>query len=165
MSKAEQLVQDIAKLFVKYSLDDWQLVLDMLRRGGPEHVEIAAAIEQLAKQRPSKGNSVKQSDDRLVRLLADVNGARATVLRELFSNLKSRKLAPKLADLRDAYIRTGGKNKLPPRRDDAIYILLEHMARMKDDVLVSSVQDLSERNMDLKNDYSRWFNIIYSKSE
>ncbi|WP_343864230.1 hypothetical protein [Caenispirillum bisanense] len=152
-------------MFVKYSLDDWRFVLDMLRQGGPEHAEFAVAIEQLAKQRPSKVRSERRPDDRAATFLSEVEGSRGTVLRELYSNLKSKKLAPKLADLRDIYLRTGGKDKLPQRRDDAIYEVLLHMARLPEDVLASSVQELCERDRDLKNEYSRWFDIIYSKSE
>jgi hypothetical protein len=48
MAKGEALIRDIAKLFAKYGLSDWAVVIRLLQKGGPEYVQIAQAIEEIS---------------------------------------------------------------------------------------------------------------------
>jgi len=47
MRRGDALIRDIARLFVKYGTNDWAVVVQLLRTGGPEYTQIAQAIESI----------------------------------------------------------------------------------------------------------------------
>src|SRR5947208_15155708 len=118
MDKGESLIRDIGRLFVKYSIDDWAMVIELLRTGGPEHVRIAQAIAEISAKRPTSHKQAKQPrPERAPTFEPDVDPDRVELLGKVYGDL-SRTTGPKLAELRDIYIRSGGKQKLPQKRDE-----------------------------------------------
>src|SRR5690349_7613808 len=61
MAKGEALIRDIAKLFAKYGLSDWAVVIRLLQKGGPEYVQIAQAIEEISTKRARGVTQPKRS--------------------------------------------------------------------------------------------------------
>lgn len=166
MTKGDALIRDIAKLFTKYSLADWQFVLELLRRGGPEHIEISRAIEEItAKRGKSTPGGGKRHLKRLTSLLDGIDPSRAEFLRKVQQELRTKKTEWKLADIRDIYVKSGGKDQLPKKRDDAVRALVSHLARLPDEIFTSTVKTIPERSSDLQSDYARWFEMIYSPTK
>jgi len=178
MSKYQALVQDIARLFVKYNLSDWRVVLDQLRSGGDDHIALAQAIENIYLQE-KKGGGIKKpasrkspgkttsSYDQISNVnfnIDDIEPARVDVLRKLYAHFVERKSAHKVAELRGIYIASGGKGRFPIKRQDAIDVILRHVALLPEDEFRKYVSVLFEKGSGTGGEYAEWFSMIYKPS-
>lgn len=161
MDKQHELVRDLAKLFVKYDMNDWRVVIDILRKGGPEYETLIRAIEELSTKRGAARKAAQRPrTDRLLEELAESNPRRAELLKGLMEKLESKALAPRLADLRELCLGLGIKETLPKRREDAIAFVLKQFAEMPDDALYRALEQIPARDRDLQDEYNRWFRMI-----
>lgn len=157
MSK-QGLVRDIAKLFLKYQLEDWEFLADLLRRGGPDYADIASALVEIKQRtpgaRPKRGTATLRFD-------ADVDSNRAELLRKIYKDLSPASAGPKQSDIHDLYIRAGGKKKQIHGREAALQMFLMQISKLPDDMFKSALQSLSEKRRNLRDEYNKWFSIIY----
>lgn len=162
MDKQRELVRDLAKLFVKYDVADWGIVIGALRKGGPEYDAIRRAIEDLASKPRASGRPRKQPGaERLLAELEERDPRRAEVLRELHASLTAKTLAPRLADLRELCLRLSEKDALPNRREDAVLFILRHLSTINERDLMSTLEQVPAKDRNLQDEYNKWFNMIY----
>jgi hypothetical protein len=163
MDKQRELVRDLAKLFVKYDVADWRIVIGALRKGGPEYDAIRRAIEDLASKPRAGGRLRKQPGaERLLAELQERDPRRAEVLRGLHARLTAKTLAPRLADLRELCLRLSEKDVLPNRREDAVLFILRHLSNMNEEDLVFALEQVPAKDRNLQDEYNRWFHMIYT---
>lgn len=165
MDRNQALIRDIARLFVKYDLKDWRVVIDALRKGGPEYNAIGEAIGALATKPRASGKPKKQPGaERFLTELRETDPRKAEVLKGLYDRLTNKDVAPKLADLRELCLHLGVKDSLPKRREDAVLFVLRHFATLNDDALVSALEQIPPKDRNLQDEYNKWFKIIYTDS-
>ena len=164
----EALIRDIARLFLKYGLEEWKAVILLLQRGGPDHALIAKAIVDLqakVTQRPTRAKPTRSDKRAAFELPPD----RAEVLGELAQAMEKRELLPSAASFREIFVRAGGKGILPKKRDAAIRMLVEHLAALPNDAYSLAMREIAVSKGvsggDMRREYSRWFSLIYDKNE
>jgi hypothetical protein len=170
--KTDALVKDLAALFIKYRLSDWQPIVDMLRSGSAQSHELANEVRRLCetaarshapKSARRKGASAREAD-----FLSHVAPERRLILGELKGALTTKQLLPRAGDLRAIYLGAGGKMVLPPRREAAIRVFVAHISQLPDGKFTSVLNEIagvrppSASHLD---DYSRWFDMIYSSKK
>ena len=163
MDRRQALVRDIARLFVKYDLADWRVIIDSLRNRGADYNAIAQAVEDLASK--SENSRRLKSQPSAERFLADLSTAdpkKAKLLKGLYERLMNKELAPRLADLRELCLRLGIKDKLPAKRDGAVMYVLRHLATLSEEALVSALKEMPVDDRDLQDEYNKWFKMIYT---
>lgn len=175
MAKEDALLRDIARLFVKYGTDEWKPVIALLRTGGPAHTEIAIAIEELlpralrppprsTEKRPSRAKpEARGRRSSEPPIPPDIDPLRAEALELLYGALRARNALSSAAALRDAYVRSGGKEALPAKRDEAVRALVRHMAGLSQPAFETALQQIGEQRSDLRGEYTRWFDLIYKR--
>ena len=117
--KQQRLVRDLATLFVKYDLKDWDIVLRELRDSkSMERVGLANLIEELV-------NVPVSAAARRKPVKVSVRGKRKVVplpqqLAAFKTAIGNRELLASQAELRDFAVSLGYKENLPTNRQDAI---------------------------------------------
>jgi len=160
--KNEALVRDVARLFLKYDLEDWRSFLGMLRESGPDYDLICGAIEEIASKRGKQSREVKtKTSSAANRLPKDIDDTRALLLSKVQNEISSKSDQWSLGELRNVYLRSGGKDPLPAKKRDAIRAFILRLARLPNDVFSKSVQGILDRNTNLQEEYSKWFQMIY----
>jgi hypothetical protein len=164
-TKSDALIRDIAHLFVKYKLRDWEPILCLLRDGGAAQTQIASTIDTLLKSaRPSRSRQSSKTPGAGLRF----SDARASILETLLRALRDRALLVQARDLREAYLQSGGKSALPKDRMAAVKVLLRHLDRLPNDAFADALEKIQARgsvsDANLADEYARWFNLIHSKS-
>lgn len=169
MEKTAALVRDLARLFVKYDLNDWRPIIDALRGATAEYQPLATAITEFCAQpRParrtqSKANAKKRSDaDDLLAELKQSDPRRAEVLKSLYNRLALKQIAPTVAELEELCTQIGIPDRLPRRREDVVVAVLRYLASLSDDVFLSTLAQIPEKYRNLQDEYRRWFHIMYS---
>jgi hypothetical protein len=163
MDKQRELVRDLAKLFVKYDLADWRVVIDALRRGGAEYDALRQAIEHLVSKPKAGGRPRRQPGaERLLAELEERDPRRAEVMKGLHAHLKAKKLAPRLSDLRELCLRLSVKDALPNRREDAVLFILEHLVSLDEKDLMLALEQIPASDRNLQDEYNKWFQMIYT---
>jgi hypothetical protein len=163
MNKQRELIRDLAKLFVKYDLTDWRIIIDALRKGGSEYDALRQAIEHLAsKPEPGSRPRKQAGAERLFAELEERDPRKAEVLTELHARLTAKKLAPRLADLREVCLRLSLKDNLPNRREDAVLFILRHLVSLNEEELVFALKQIPAKDRNLQDEYNKWFQMIYT---
>lgn len=168
--KTDALVRDLAVLFVRYDLTAWQPIIDELHSGSSIQKRIAEAIEALAGAGHIK--APRQARKRITNFepafWQQIPTNRQGALEDLGVALLAKRVLSKAADLRAAYLLAGGKGILPKDREQAVKVLIAMLAELSDtrfsDTLQNIWRDSQVTEADLKQEYSRWFNIIYKSS-
>jgi hypothetical protein len=182
-SRTDALIRDIAQLFVKYPSAVWQSVVDQLARGGDTQNQITDAIRTLiAEAERVKNSAIKQPIRQKNRIKSRTGGKKANTLAVsaksepalIFSQQRSetlnalheaimeRRLLPIPADLREVFLKSGGKGDLPKTRKAASLTLLSHLDTVSEDIfnlILIFLRD-SGNNPDDTETYSRWFKLI-----
>ena len=116
MARHQEIVRDLAKLLVKYDLEDWQFVIGLLRTGATELAPLTSAIDEIVRNRPSPRRATASKIKVLVP--ANIEPHRAELLQTLAAQFIAKGASWKLHDIRDLYVMTGGKEPLPKKRDE-----------------------------------------------
>ncbi len=177
------LIRDIAQLFVSYPSETWEPVLEQLMLGGASQTEIADAIRALidhaaaakrgankAHTRP-KAKAKKRSKGKIKASATTVAEAapvsafsaeRHEVLNAIGQAIAQRQLLPTPADMREMFLKSGGKGELPKVRKSAILVLLRHLDGVSKAVLDSTLASLKENAAPAGTEeaYARWFKLI-----
>lgn len=170
VKKTDALVRDLAKLFTRYSLADWQPIIEGLRSSAATQEQIAAAIETLASSAKSSVStkSLRQAPRKLAldpHFLDHLPLQRRGALEDLGAALLTKRVLPRAPDLRATYVMVGGKGSLPKERERAIATLITLLAEVTEPRFSDALQLIWRESQlpetGLKHDYARWFNIIY----
>ena len=168
MDSRQALIRDLARLFVKYDLEDWQFILNTLREGGPELALLQDAVEDLV-ARGSRPRPFKDSHESVRAVFSDLekkDAEKADILKQLYDLMKKKDTAPRLADIRNFCVAAGIKASPPKRRDDAIVFLIKELARVEDKAFLAHLlRQLPVRDRDLHDEYRGWFRMIYPDSD
>jgi hypothetical protein len=167
-AKTDRLVKDLAALFVKYSLSDWQPLLSEMRLTGEPNSQLVAAIEahlargmkakkpmrRVRRKTPaSKGRSTKPVGKELDRSLEPLRTA-----------LLNREILATSQELKSAAASIGIKDPIPSERRDAVKAILEHLRALPEDAMRSSLSKLKSTAYSSKPDHSsefeRWVTLI-----
>ena len=179
-SKTDALLQDIARLFVVYPASVWKPVLQELQAGGPKQTEllrlVVVLIDQAESSRASKAvrsskRNVKPASRRQPSKPArEAPGSsttlfpeqRSEVLNEIGIALAERRVLKTPAEMREVYLKIGGKGDLPKSRKVASLMFLQQLSEASDTVFASTLRSLNEGTADDtdKDVYARWFRLI-----
>lgn len=168
--KTSLLVRDIARLFVKYRIEEWSPILEQLRVGSVIQKEISEAVELLVletkkakvvrKPRPKRKAVPKKA-------LSEpyvFSPKRKHALEPLRSALLQKTLLPTVENMREAYRRLGLKARTPSDRAAAVEGLLQFLDSLPESRWRESVALMNEPGLSLqadpKEDYRRWFDVI-----
>lgn len=163
MDKSQALIRDIARLFIKYKLSDWRIVIDALRDGGSEYDAIADAIANLTvKPRAYSKRKNRPGAAQFFNELKKTDAQKAEMLIGLYERFNNKTLAPQLADLREFCIDLGVKESTPKRREDLVLFVLRHLETLSDDALRSSLEMIPVRDRNYQDEYNKWFQMIYT---
>jgi hypothetical protein len=91
-----------------------------------------------------------------------VDPDRIELLGKIYNDV-SRTTGPKLAELRDIYVRSGGKENLPQKREEIARALVLHLAHLSSESFVSTVQTIFADRRDFQGEYAKWFEMIYGQ--
>lgn len=179
-SKTDALLQDIARLFVVYPASVWKPIMEELQAGGPNQIEISRLITVLINQaeanraskakRSSKRNgkpASRRSSSKPAREAPSSSMTlfpehRSEVLNEIGIALAERRVLKTPAEMREVYLKIGGKGDLPKSRKVASLVLLQQLSEAPDTVFASTLKSLNESTADDtdKDVYARWFRLI-----
>jgi hypothetical protein len=167
-NRSETLVKELASLFVKYNLRDWQPVIDELLEGGPRNSKIAHAIEELGSVRPkAKRGAGKRA--KAVSPALKLRPTHKAILKPLWQALLDRKVLGTARDLRSFHLAAGVKAAFPASRQRAIELLIHHLNQLSEPDFQATMTLLSRhRSSDesgFSEDYRRWFEIIFKGEE
>jgi len=164
MDSRQALVRDLARLFVKYDLEDWQFVLNALRQGGPDLEMMQKAVDDLT-TRGKRPKAAGARQDGVKEVLAEVekqDAEKAAILKELHELVRKKEVAPRLADIRDFCVTAGIKANPPKRRDEAVVFLIRELALVEDKpTLKELLRKLPVKDRNLNDEYRGWFRMIY----
>ena len=165
MARGQDLLRDIAKLILKYDLEDWRFVIGLLRDRGPEYAAVEKAITEATAKKPIPSKRATESNPRSVHVptFEGVAPERAEALSHLYQRIRSQELLPTASALRVAYLSAGGKEKLPTKRDSAIRLLVQHLSTVSDSTMATAIKQIGESRPDLGDEYTRWFSMILDK--
>jgi len=168
--RTEALLKDIARLFVTYDKADWTPFLDELRQGSDLQRRVAAAIEELGRDRLGARSKTSQKRKAVATQPAARKWAhpeRAPVLEKLEAGLRSRILLRDPKALREVLARTGAKDAPSSARAAAITALVALLDEMPVDrftELVEAIEQSSKLDQrDFDGDYARWFTLILDR--
>jgi hypothetical protein len=164
--KTERLVKDVAALFAKYSVPDWQPILEELQRTGSyapladairDHAELAA---RAPKPRRARVKSAKSRST--ARRPAKVGVAPEL---EVFRDaMIARRILSGSAELRAAADAIGIKDDLPANRRQSVDLIVRHLASLPNDAQLSALRCLAASAGRVKTDqgaeYERWAALI-----
>jgi len=179
-SKTDALLQDIARLFVVYPASVWKPVMEELQAGGPKQIEVSQLIEvliaQAASHRPVKAKKpVKRNTkptprkpisesarETLATSMTLFPEHRSEVLNEISIALAQRRVLKTPAEMRELYLKIGGKGELPKSRKVAGLVFLQQLSEAPDSVFESTLRSLNDSSADDtdKDVYARWFRLI-----
>ena len=179
--RSDLLVRDIAQLFVKYPAAEWRLLVEQLNRGGEAQARIAAAIQTLVVEagqakanrprRSAKRSIVKRSASRAatgklargsVESMSTYSAERSEMLTALEHLLIERGALRTASDLREIFLKTGGKGDLPKSRTRAILALMRHLDSVTPAAFNQAIDAIREEGSGESSGdaYARWFNLI-----
>lgn len=167
-NRSESLVKELAALFVKYSLRDWQPVIDELLESGSRNSKIARAIEELGSVRPKVKRDVVKRAKKISPALK-LRPTHKAILKPLWQALLDRKVLGTARDLRSFHLAAGVKAAFPASRQKAIELLIHHLNQLSEPdfqatmALLGRHRSLDERGFN--EDYRRWFEIIFKGEE
>lgn len=165
-----RLIKDLASLFVKYKLSDWEPLLRELRGGSAVHDELARAIEKTlatASSSPKPRAKAKESLKRSSRY--QVSSTRSRILGPLQEGLQSRRVLPSINALREAARQVGAKPSDTTKRNELISELIMHLDQVPNERLWSLMQVITKfkpsSRENLEEDYFRWCSVILGRGK
>lgn len=169
--KTDRLVKELALLFVKYPLSEWQPIMEELR-GTSRHSDIADGIERhllsvAQKKRKQKGTG-RMSKNRAAPKVTEGVGRGPRELIAFQEALNSRRALPTPSDLRLAGELIGIKDDLPPDRRQSINRLMAHLSSLREEALMFALTRVAEAKGRTKQDqgaeYERWAALIMNRN-
>ncbi|QZA80467.1 hypothetical protein [Deefgea piscis] len=157
MSKAEQLIKELADLLIKYDANDWQLAVAALKNGAT----YLSSIENMQKQPARKQNQTKRKVGlSKFTLPVETEPETAEVLMKIYrlASIKNSKIP--LGRLRELYIDLGGKEETPKERTPLARMLTLQISKLSVEKIENIKKLIQENGSDIEGDYERWFNII-----
>ena len=164
MNRRHDLVRDLAKLFVKYNLQDWRVILDALSHGGPELGLLRENIEALAKS--GKVRARRRASPRTNAALKALEGEdpqRHKILTAIYEKLKSKEILSTMPEIREYCSKVGIKDKISGGREAAIKLIIIHLSLAELDKIEDIFSYQAKPDRDLLDEYRNWFDMIYSK--
>jgi hypothetical protein len=183
-SKTEALIRDVAALFVKYRIADWQpLIAELEMRGGSP--ALANAIRLLAEKTPSpapvrgrpkakstatKSSSKASATKAVVSKPAELeleprfSGPHADTIDELRDALIAKRSFPAMSNLKAASTALGLKGTGTSRRDVLVTMLTEHLDKLDEEAFERALRTLAREEERSQTGsvptYDRWFDLI-----
>jgi MoxR-like ATPase len=164
--KFDQLVRDVANLFVKYSAEDWKPLLHELQNSGPARAQLKDAIEELTRvaETASAARIIRRKSVR--KRTAPARPKRTSFGRKVRTLIADREVVPSLGDLRQLAFSLGLKVALPSGRDRATEAVVDHLESLPLDQQQQALKLLTNFAQagpsDAEGDYQRWFSMILS---
>ncbi|HMJ73392.1 MAG TPA: hypothetical protein VK471_08540 [Solirubrobacterales bacterium] len=163
-----RLVNDLARLVVKYKASDWNRLLDWVddekRRAQLRQllVELGGASKEKRrangpkKRKPSGTKKVREA---LVRIRKD-DADRADLLDDIWLKLRQRELLPTIGSVRAFAEAMGTKGLNATRRDQAVTELMERLLPLPIDALEERMRQTVVEDRSLGDEYERWVGLI-----
>ncbi|UZK66285.1 hypothetical protein [Sphingomonas sp. M1-B02] len=182
--KTEALIREVAALFVKYRMTDWQpLIAELETRGGSP--ALANAIRLLAEKTPSpapargrakaKSTAAKLSSKARAKKAAiskpaelelepRFGGPHADTIGELRDALIAKRSFPAMSNLKAAGTALGLKGTGTSRRDVLVTMLTEHLDKLDEEAFERALRTLAREEQRSQTGsapaYDRWFDLI-----
>ena len=153
--KSNLLVRDIAKLFAKYDLDDWRIVITALAKQGREYATLAMTIEQLATRARTRRSTKKENKlQNFLDRLTTTSPSRAEILKDFYDQLRRNRSSSASFDLTRSLTKLGIVGAMPKRKEDAFLLLFELLSEVPDVVFVETIRSFPVGGRDLQNEFN-----------
>jgi hypothetical protein len=166
--KTHLLVNDLARLVLKYSLADWLPVLEEIAAGGVARKRLRDVVFELVREvhevPPKRRVARKSTAKRNV----PARPRRSFFATEAARVIDDREVVPTLGHLRELAFALGMKAALPSSRDratDTVVDYLDTLPEHQQELTTELLRRLKNtKRQDARRDYQRWFSVILSNS-